>query len=208
MSINEIPAAGSNLTEKQQREAMAAVYDLAGASMHPNTQNELMDEERELTYVERVRMRQHLDNLDQKQAGGLKEFDLNKPPVPPYAYREYPFLMYNHRTKQTRAALNHEQRQKMLAGQWPQYPGQWSEEPARAEIPEVELTVSERLQAEEIDRRLKMPKEQLETELSAQHMAEMRTKIAELEARLAHEDLNKEPEMATTEISNRKRSKA
>jgi hypothetical protein len=142
-------------------------------------------------------MRRMLDELDQKQAGGMKEFDLNKPPVPPYVYREYPFLMYNHQTKQTRPALNHEQRQKMLAEGW-------SEDPIPAEVPEVELTVSERIQAEEIDRRLKMPKEQLEAEQSAEYVASLRREIAELRAAAQQEP--QEPEQAeTAERSTRRR---
>ena len=101
----------------------------------------------ELTYEERVRMRRHLDELDAKEAGGHKEFDLNKPLTPPYVYREYPFLMYHHATRKTRPAHNAEQRQRMLAEGW-------SEDPVMIESPEVELTVTERMQAEELDRAL------------------------------------------------------
>lgn len=160
---------------------------------YPNTQ------EPELSYEERVRMRRHLDMLDQKEAGTRKEFDLNRPPVPPYHFREYPFLMYHHPTKQARAAQNHEQRQKMLAEGW-------SEDPVPIQTPEVELTASEILQASEIDRRLKMPKEQLETEQSAEYMAGMRARIDELESQLAQ---RQEPEPEETETQTpRKRSKS
>lgn len=194
MPIHEFPVHQSNLTDEQQREALAAAYGLSGVPMSPNIRTDL-------TYEERIKMRRMLDDLDQREAGGLKEFDLNKPPVPPYVYREYPFLMYHHATRQTRQAVNYEQRQKMLAEGW-------SEDPVPIEVPEVELTATERMQAEELDRRLKMPKEQLEAESSAEHMAAMRAKIAELEAKVAHEDEAEagDPEMATTEKS-RKRSK-
>ena len=202
MSINEFPATPASLTEKQEREAMAAVYGLQGAPMHPNTQTEL-------SYEERVKMRRMLDELDQKQAGGLKEFDLNKPPVPPYAYSEYPFLLYNHQTKQTRAAMNPQQRQQMIASGW-------SEDPVPVENPEVALTATELMQADEIDRRLKMSKDQLEAEQSAGHMAAMRAEIEELRSLLrqqqdvhAHDaGLNGEiTELETAEKSARKRSK-
>lgn len=189
MPIYESPPQ-SNLTEKEQREALAAAYGLAGVSMTP-----------ELSYEERIKMRRHLDALDAKEAGGSKEFDLNKPPVPPYVYREYPFLMYHHQTGQTRPAINYEQRQKLLAEGW-------SEDPAPAEVPEMELTREEKIQAKEIDRRLRMSKEQLEVEQSAQHLGEMKSKIEELEARLsARDQAPPEPEMATTEKST-KRSKS
>jgi hypothetical protein len=186
--INELPARSSNLTEQQQREATAAVY---GASMSPNTT--------ELTYEERIRMRRMLDALDQKEGSALKEFDLNKPPVPPYVYREYPFILYHHQSKQAKAAHNHEQRQKMLAEGW-------SENPIAIETPAVELTVSERMQAEELDRQLKMPREQLEAEQSAEHMAAMRARIAELEAQVGV-NVTTEPAETETEKSQRKRSK-
>jgi hypothetical protein len=133
-----------------------------------------------------------LDDLDQKQAGGMKEFDLNKPPVPPYVYREYPFLMYHHPTRRAAPALNHEQRQKMLSEGW-------SEEPAAADIPEVALTVSERMQADELDRRLKMPKEQFEAEQSAEYLAGMRAEIADLRARLREQEPPREPEEAASQ---------
>jgi hypothetical protein len=141
MPMNE--AAGyrtSNLTEKQKREAMQAVYGL--------TERETMSPITELTYEERIKMRRMLDALDQKEAGGLKDFDLNKPPVPPYVYREYPILMYHHGTSQNRPAGNYEERQRMLAEGWVEDPF-----PAGA-APEIPLTAAEHAEAADIDRRL------------------------------------------------------
>ena len=110
MPLNE--AAGynshSNLTEEQQREAQKAIYGLAGrvpTTMSPEN----------LTYEDRVRMRRILDQLDQKEQTGMKEFDLNKPPQAPYAYREFPYLLYDHANARTRAARNHEERELMLS---------------------------------------------------------------------------------------------
>jgi hypothetical protein len=198
MSINEIPTHQSNLTELEQREALAAAYGLPGAPMSPNNTHT------EFTYEERVKMRRHLDELDAKEAGGQKEFDLNKPPVPRYVYREYPFLMYHHATRQTRPAQNFEQREKMLAEGW-------SADPVPIETPAIELTIEEQMQAEEIDRQLKMPKDQLEAERSAEHMAKMRAEIAELRAR-AEGDQQREFISAGAETEPRKsqtkRSKA
>jgi hypothetical protein len=141
MPINEstgIPP--SNLTQKQQKEAMRSIYGL-------NERETMTPTNTDLTYEERVKLRRMLDNLDQKEAGGTKEFDLNKPPVPPYVYREFPYLMYNHEVKSTRPARNHEERERMLAEGW-------STEPFPAEAPEIELTAAERAEAEEIDKKL------------------------------------------------------
>lgn len=190
MPINESPARHSDLTDEQQREALAAAYSLSGAPMSPNANTDF-------TYEERVKMRRHLDEMDAKEAAGRKEFDLNKPPVPPYVYREYPFLMYNHATRRTRAAHSHAEKQKMLGEGW-------SEDPIPAEVPEVALTAAERMQAEEIDRQLKMPREQLEIERSAEHMARMRAENEELRARLAQAEAGDRNDAETAEMSEKK----
>jgi len=131
----------SNLTEKEQREAVRALYGLAGEHMHnPNPTD--------LTYEERVMLRRLLDDADQKDAANaMREFDLNKPPVPPYVYREYPRLLYNHQTKQNKRAHTYEQQQSMLAEGW-------SEQPLAPQILEVELTAQEQEEAEAIDKQL------------------------------------------------------
>ena len=72
----------------------------------------------DFSYEDRVRMRRWLDSEDQKQAGGMKEFDLAKPPVPAYQYREYPFLMYHHASGVAKPARNYEERHIMLAQGW------------------------------------------------------------------------------------------
>jgi hypothetical protein len=94
-----------------------------------------------------VKMRRMLDQLDQKEAGGMKEFDLNKPPVPPYVYREYPYLMYHHGMRQTRPARNIEERQRLIGEGW-------SETPFPAEGQEIELTAEEHEEASNIDSKL------------------------------------------------------
>lgn len=81
----------------------------------------------ELTFEDRVKMRRMLDALDQKEAGGMKEFDLNKPPSKPYIYSEYPFLMYQ--DGKTRAARNREEREQMLASGWREDPTPVEEKP-------------------------------------------------------------------------------
>lgn len=139
MPLNEARNPHSNLTEKQQREAQSAIYGLTERDPMSPT---------EFSYEERVRMRQMLDAMDQKDArSATKEFDLNKPPQAPYMYKEFPFLMYHHGENRTKAALNHEDRERMLAEGWSMQPfGS-----AGAEIP---LTAAEHEEAEEINRKL------------------------------------------------------
>jgi hypothetical protein len=138
MPLNESSGLISSLTEKEQKEAMAAVYGL-GDLMSPDT----------LTYEDRVRMRRLLDQMDQKDTvGSTKEFDLNKPPAPPYVYREFPFLLYNHTSRQAKPAKNQEERERMLAAGW-------SEDPFPSEVPEVLLTSDELAEAEEVNQKLK-----------------------------------------------------
>ena len=140
MPLNEAEGYPSNLTEQQQREAMSAVYGLAERdSMTPEA----------LTYEERVKMRRMLDAMDQKEAtGAMKDFDLNKPPVPLYQYKEFPFTMYDHANRKTKAARNHEERQTMIAAGWSETPF-----PAEGSI-EIPLTAEEHAEADAIDKRL------------------------------------------------------
>jgi hypothetical protein len=156
MPINEAEgyALISSLTDKQQKEAMASVYGLGGNTMTP-TMNQS-----DLSYEERIKLRRLLDSLDQKEAGGMKEFDLAKPPVPPYQYREFPFVMYHHQTRVSKPARNHEEREQMKAQGW-------SEAPFPAEGQQVELSGAELEESALIDRLLKMPKEEREALLAA-----------------------------------------
>lgn len=135
MPINE--AKGfypSTLSPKEQDEAMRAIY---GEPMSPDTQ---------LTYEELARMRQIIAAHD-KQAGTMKEFDINKPDTPRYVFREYPFLMYNHETGQTKPAVNFEHRQQLLAQGW-------SEDSVPPQPREIELTPEETAEAQAVDKQL------------------------------------------------------
>lgn len=140
MPLNEAESfRHSNLTEKQQHDAIQAIYGVERDPMTPEA----------LTYEERVKMRRMLDQMDQKEASGaMKDFDLNKPPVPPYQYREFPFLMYNHEEKRTKAARDHVERERMIAEGW-------SESPLPPEPPpEIQLTAAEHAEVEETDKQL------------------------------------------------------
>jgi len=142
MPINEAGQGSLHLTEKQQREAMQSIYGLGG-SMSPTTND--------LTYEDRVRMRRLLDDLDQKDAGGMKSFDLAKPNVPAYQYREFPFVVYDHKTGKAKQVRNHEEREAAFAAGW-------SIDPAPAEQPEIELTEAEREEAAAIDQKARRRK--------------------------------------------------
>jgi hypothetical protein len=100
------------------------------------------------TYEERIKLRRMLDAMDQQEAGGMKQFDLAKPPVPAYQFREYPFLMYDHSTGKTTSAQNHQHRQALIAQGW-------SESPVPIEQPPVELEPQQQAEAELADRMLK-----------------------------------------------------
>ena len=137
MPLNESAGFRTNLTPRQQREAMQALYGLEN-TMSPEP----------LSYEERVKLRRMLDAMDQKEVqGGAKDFDLNKPPVPPYAYREYPYLIYNHAQRVTRPARNPDERARLLEEGW-------SEQPFTAEQPEIPLTAAEHTEAELVNARL------------------------------------------------------
>jgi hypothetical protein len=131
----------TSLTEKQQHEAMAAIYNPPGQSMHPNPQNEW-------TYEERVRIRQLLDMADQKDvSNSMGVFDLNKPPTAPYVYREYPRLMYHHDTRANRRARDYDEEQQLIVQGW-------TRDPVPPEVVEVELTALEQEEAEKINAKL------------------------------------------------------
>lgn len=131
----------STLTTQQKAEAMKSIYGLAEGptSMTPAIP--------EMSFEERIKLRRLLDSMDQKEAGTMKEFDLNKPPVAPYVYSEYPFLMYDHESRTMRAARNYDERQQMLAQGW-------SEEAYPADPPVITLSASDRAEAQEIDKQL------------------------------------------------------
>lgn len=114
-----------------------------------------------LTYEEQQKMRQYLDMLAQKEAG-VKEFDLAKPPVGQYQYREFPFMMYDHRNRKSKAAQNHMEREAMLAQGWTREPLP----PEAVEAPDHPILAADLEEAQLVDTLLKMPREQREELLS------------------------------------------
>jgi hypothetical protein len=96
MPINE--AAGvsrrGGLTKQEKREAEAAIYgvSLAPASPNLNSQESFMSTSQTGLSAEEIeRMRAIIAQHDQQNPGnGIKEFDLNNPPVEPYRHKEFP----------------------------------------------------------------------------------------------------------------------
>lgn len=142
----------SNLTEKQRREALRALYGLPAEkeTMSP-------DPLANLNYEQRVELRRMLDEQD-RRSSTLREFDLNKPPVPAYEYKEFPFLMYKREirldgegkqiiVRLTEPARTHEERERMLAEGW-------STQPFTSEGAEIPLTAAEQAEVEATDKLL------------------------------------------------------
>lgn len=152
----------SNLTPQQQKEAMENLYG-AGGSMSPNVPPNFNEQPSlSLTYEEQQKMRQYLDMLAQKEAG-VKEFDLAKPPIPQYQYREFPYMLYDHRNRKSKAAQNHMEREAMLAQGWTREPLP----PEAVEAPDLPILAADLQEAQLVDTLLKMPKEQREELLAS-----------------------------------------
>lgn len=140
----------SNLTPTQQREAMEAIY---GGNVTPAA------DQTDLSFEEVERLRRILDRYDKAQPT-RKEFDLAKPPVPPYQFKAFPFLMYNHSTGKTQAAKSELEKTALIAEGW-------SVEPFPAEAPAPpQLTAQETAEAARVDTLLKMPPEEFEAMVS------------------------------------------
>jgi hypothetical protein len=92
----------SNLTKQQRLEAEAALYG------YPMTTDE---KEKPITREEIERLREIVNQHDRE--AGIKEFDLNKPPVEPYTYKPFPKLLYNHKERTTKVAASQEEMDKL-----------------------------------------------------------------------------------------------
>jgi hypothetical protein len=85
----------------------------------------------------------------------IQEFDLNKPHSEPYSYQEFPYTLYDHRSKRTRLAANAQERQRLIAMGW-------RSEPFPAAFQEVELPAEEREEAEVLNQVARMTPEQVQ----------------------------------------------
>ena len=94
------------ITEEQKRIQEAAAYGLPqNAGLPANYTHEQIEFLRGLIF-------QH----DAQNAAMTREFDLNKPPTPPYRYQEYPRLVY--RGAKTAAAVDEFDLENLLTSGW------------------------------------------------------------------------------------------
>ena len=139
MPLNE--ASGyrrSYLTKEQKRQAEAAIYG------HPEQMND--NNLTEFSPQDIDRMRAILAQHD-RQTMPTREFDLNKPPVKPYFYQEFPRMVY-HLGRGINAIVQHEaELAAMLAGGW-------QTTPIAAEQADAELDPAAAAEAAEIDKQL------------------------------------------------------
>jgi hypothetical protein len=145
MSINEsVNPRRSNLTKEQRREAEAAIYGLPTKQM--------IDQ---LTPEEIERMRQIVAQHDQQNQGGIKEFDLNNPKLPPYRHQEYPKMVYDHEGRRTFSVRNREHEKEALDAGY-----RLDAFPPEPEEPEVRLSAAELREIEQLDKQARKPRRQ------------------------------------------------
>lgn len=128
----------SNLTAKQRREQLAALY---GVTVNP-----------ELSREEIERMRQIVKQHD-AQHKPLQVFDLNNPPKQPYHFQKFPMMVYDLEQSQpghvVSAIVSSEQElQEAMASGWS------NEAPAYGDAREESLSPAYQQEADEVQRRV------------------------------------------------------
>ena len=96
-----------NLTEEQKQIQQTAVYGLP--------QRQSIDVSG-MSHEQIEALRGVLFQHDAQHAAMTREFDLNKPPTPPYRYQEFPRLVY--RDSKTALANNADELEELLARDW------------------------------------------------------------------------------------------
>ena len=134
MPINESSRyGGGELTERQKRQAEAAIFGLPD----PTT----MQPDYSATEVEQ--MREILKRHDAQQQSGIREFDLNKPPrvetlapgtpgaAGPYIWQAFPRMLYDHENRMYTTVKNQVEQDRMLEAGWriDPYPAEAPEPP-------------------------------------------------------------------------------
>jgi len=97
-----------NLSDEQRRIQQAAAFDLPRESPGNYTHEQIEG------------MRRFVQSYDAQNAAIRQEFDLNKPPTPPYRYQEYPRMLY--RGAQTTIVHDDDELEIMLAQDWSKTP--------------------------------------------------------------------------------------
>lgn len=142
MSLNE--AAGyqrSNLTKEQKRDQEAVLY---GLDPHP-----VMDLSQLLTPENIEQLRTALAQHDSQ--GKINEFDLNNPPVKPYAHQAYPKVIY-HPAKAPKKVDNAAQHEEHLDDGWANEPF------APAPLDDPKLDAATKAEVKKLDKEARKPK--------------------------------------------------
>jgi hypothetical protein len=123
----------TNLTKAQVREQVEALYgEKKTMNVDVNNLNT-----RDLASLESL-----IAQLKSKEGGtaGLKEFDLNKPPVPPYRYQHFPRMLYKFAEGEVETCIAHtnEEEQSLFASGWTENPsGKLPAAPAPVDTPKT-----------------------------------------------------------------------
>lgn len=136
----------------------------------------------DLSFTDRTRLRQMLDAEDLKQSGGMKSFDLNKPPSPPYVFKEFPCMMFGEGGA-TCAAHNSYERDQLRRRGWtdaPSWPGEYSE-PERPNLPHTPAGNQQDQMLSQIVQTLEGMQTRMEHQYNS--ICEIQRKQAELEMR-------------------------
>jgi len=96
----------TNLTEQQKRQQEAAAFGLPQADIDPS----------KFTHEQIEAFREVVFARDAANAAMTREFDLNKPPTPPYRYQEFPRMLY--RKDKTVIVKNAAEQAKLLTQGW------------------------------------------------------------------------------------------
>jgi hypothetical protein len=125
----------TNLTEEQKQIQERAVYGLPlqGPNSGP------------MTHEQAEFLRNLLVQHDAQNAAQVREFDLNKPPTPPYRYQEYPRLVY--RDGKTQLVEDPVDLQRLLADGWSIKPPKHMEQKLGGELSPQDMAEVQRIDA-------------------------------------------------------------
>jgi hypothetical protein len=132
----------NHLTNEQKRIQETAAYGLP-------QQRQTLDVSG-MTHEQIEALRGVLFQHDAANAAMTREFDLNKPPTPPYRYQEYPRMLY--RDTETAIVRNQMELEQSLASGWSKTPAASMEVNLGGE-----LSPAMRAEAQAIDARLRAP---------------------------------------------------
>jgi hypothetical protein len=127
----------STLTQKEQDDALAAIYGLPPQptpSMQSNTQ---------ISHEDAERMRAILAQFDSNNKVGMQTIDLNNPPKVPYVHQAFGRTVYHHATGRNRAVHDPVELAAALEAGWDVKPPVTAGEESEVELdPEIEAELA------------------------------------------------------------------